>query len=90
MPATLDAAQEYRLGRGLVGQRSRGAKHHPAVGDQHLITRIHSQQRRFRPSCGRRVDIGAQLIGAIGADARQHRNIPQLEIHVSLLAATRR
>ncbi len=49
VPAILDAAKEHRVGRRLVAQRGRGAEHHPAVGDQHLVARIHPQQQRAPP-----------------------------------------
>jgi hypothetical protein len=71
MAATLDAAQEHRVRRRLIAQRNRRAEQHPAVGDQHLIARIHAQQSRIRPSVDGRVNIGAELIRTIGADARQ-------------------
>ena len=79
--AVLDAAEEHRLPRGFVAERCGVVKHQPAVGDEHLTARIHPQQRRIRPPRGGRLDIGAELVGAVGTDARQQRNAAQLKVH---------
>ena len=74
-------AQEHRVRRRLVGQAFRLTQQHLAVGDHHLVARVQPQQRRVRPAGGSGVDVGAHLVGPIGADARQQRHGLQLEIH---------
>ena len=67
--------------RRCVGQRGGRAQHHPAVGDQHLVAVVDPQQQRIGPAGDGGVDVGAQLVGAVGADPRQQRDVAQAEGH---------
>ena len=78
MPAVLQPAEEHGVVGGLVPQRGGLAQHNPAVGDQHLVARIDPQQKGIGPAGHRRVDVGAQRVGAVGTDTGQQRHIAQL------------
>ena len=66
------------LGGGLSPSVGGLAEHHPAVGDQHLIARVHPQQQRRRASRRRPRRCRCAAVGAVGADARQQRHVAQL------------
>jgi hypothetical protein len=74
MSTVFDAAQEHRVRRWFVGKCFRLAEQHSAVGDQDLIAQVKPQECRIGPTGGGCLDVGAHLIGPVGADPRQQRH----------------
>ena len=81
MPAVGETTEEHRmLGRGVA--KIRGASQHDAaVGDEHLVATVDTQHASIRPPGDGGVDIGAQGVGAVGADTGQQGDVAQAEIH---------
>ena len=74
-----EAAEKHRITGRCVGERRGRAEHHPFVGEHHLIALINPQQQCVIPTGDRGVDIGAQVVGPIGADAGQRGHVAQLK-----------
>ena len=65
---------------GLVTETGGAAEHDPAVGDQYLTAVVDPQHGRVGPAGNGGVDVGAEVIGAVGADPRQQRDVAQPEV----------
>ena len=79
MPAVGEAAEEDGVLRRFVAELGGLAEHRLAARDQDLVAPIDPQQQGVGPSGHRRIDVGAQLIGAVRTDAGQQRNVAQLK-----------
>ena len=80
MPTVLDASEEHRTVGRAVAETRGAAEHHAAVGDHHLSAVVDAQHGRVGPAGNGGVDVGAEMVGAVGTDARQQRHAVQLEV----------
>ena len=78
VPTVGEPAEEHGVLRWLVAQLGGLAEHHLAAGDQHLVAPVDPQHQGVGPSGDRRVDVGAQRVGAVGAHSGQQRDVAQL------------
>ena len=79
MTAVGDPAEEHRVRRRHITQFRSGGEHHALIDDQHLIAVVDAQQGGLGPAGDGGVDISTQMVGAVGSDPRQQRNVAQLE-----------
>jgi hypothetical protein len=81
VPAVGHPAQEHRLGRRGVTQFGGRGEHQLPVDDEDLVALIDPKQHRLYPSLPGGVDVGAQVVGAVGPDPGEQRDVAQSEAH---------
>ena len=78
-PSSMRPRNTAPVGRAVAETRG-AAEHHAAVGDHHLAAVVDAQHGGVGPARNGGVDVGAQLVGAVGTDARQQRHMVQSEV----------